>query len=270
MLIQTTSPRPMINTAESPKHVRIHTMRKLKVSTGTVTFVVHEKQIDVEPYAVYPIQGEAGFEALDYYLPFWNVFGTNRPEYNEDKIRSNIEAEAFHRVDVTDKGKKPAPTRTKLLVTDTDAPPPEREKLTGVELAILGSTGYHVIVKSAYRTEGAAYEERVFNFTIHCAVNGAGMIRIANCPVDIANPTFDPYAPEPGGPRKDLVLLEAFNRTHKPRTDSIEERRRARIAEAEANIRLNEGKALGSGDTKRLPESSDSTVRGHRIIRRDD
>ncbi len=267
MLIQVTSPRPMINTADSPKHVRIHTMRKHKVSTGTVTFVVHEKQIDVEPSCVYPIQGEAGFEALDYYLPFWNVFGTNRPEYNEDKIRSNIEAEAFHRVDVTDKGKKPI--HTKLLVTDTDAPPPERERLTGVELAILGSTGYHVIVKSAYRTEGAAYEERIFNFTIHCAVNGAGMIRIANSPVDIANPTFDPYAPEPS-PRRDLVLLEAFNRTHKPRTDDIEARKRARIAEAEANMRLHEGKALGSGDTKRLPQSSDSTVRSHRIIRRDD
>ena len=254
MLIQTTSPRPMINAAESPQHVRIHTLRKLRVSTGEVTFVVGERQMPVEPFHVYPISGEADFEALEYYLPFWRVFGTDKPVYNEDRIRKNIEAEQFQRVDLGKTPMAPAKSKTRLLVEDTTREPETTlpEKLTGVQLALLGTTGYHVIVKSAYRTEGATYAERIFNFTIHCAVNGAGMIRIAECNVDIANPTFDPYAAEPGGKaHKDLVLLEAFNRTHKPRTDSIEDRRRARIAEAEANLARHN--ALDGKDPKRLP-----------------
>ncbi len=250
MLIQTTTPRPMVNTADSPQHVRIHTLRRHKVSKGDVTFVIGEKQIDVEPHAVYPISGETAFEALEYFLPFSSVFGTNKPTYDENKIRENIEAEQFQRVDTTPKstwGK----LKQKLLVTDNDAPPPPPERLTGVQLAIVGSTGYHVICRSAFRTEGATYEERTFNFTIHCPVNGGGMIRIAGCPVDIANPTFDPHAPMPESRHKDLVLLEAFNRTHKPRTDAIEERKRQRIAEAEANLRANE-KALGGKESKKL------------------
>ena len=241
MLIQTSSPRPMVNTADSPAHVRIHTLRKYKVSKGEVTFVIGEKQVDVEPLAVYPISGEAGFEALEYYLPFSNVFGTKRPAYDEAAIRENIESEQFQRVDTTRKDKL-------LPLVSGELP----EKLTGVQLAIVGSTGYHVICRSAYRTEGAAYEERTFNFTIHCPVSGGGMVRIAGCPVDIANPTFDPYAAIPESRHKDLVLLEAFNRTHKPRTDDIEERKRKRIAEAEANIKANE-RALEDKKTKLLP-----------------
>jgi hypothetical protein len=240
MLIQATSPRPMLNATESPQHIRIHTLRKLKVSKGEVTLVLGEKQIEVEPYEVYPIDGEPQFEALEYFLPFWRVFGTEKPTYNETKIRENIEHERFKRV-------RADAQKDKLLGTP--------EKLTGVQLAMLGSTGYHIIVRSAYRTEGATYEERIANFTIHCPVNGGGMIRMANCPIDIANPTFDPYAADPGKSRgKDLVLLEAFNRTHKLRTADIEERKRKRIAEAEANIQANE-RALGSNDPKRLPRS---------------
>ncbi len=254
MLIQATAPRPMINAAESPQHFRIHTLRKPGISTGEVMLTVGDRRMEVEPFTLYPIAGEQGFEALEFYLPFWRVFGTKKPVYDEDNIRQNIESEQFHRVDASRK-RTMAPTRTKILVTDNDHPGPA-ERLTGVELAILGSTGYHCIARSAYRTEGATYEERTFNFTIHCPVNGGGMIRIANCPVDIANPTFDPHAPEPSGPRKDLVLLEAFNRTHRPRTDDIEERKRKRIADAEANMRANE-LALGSGaSVKRLPPGS--------------
>lgn len=271
MLIQTTAPRPMINASDSPAHVRIHTMRKLKVSTGEVTFVVGDRQMPVEPWVTYPIEGEAGFEALEYYLPFWRVFGTDKPTYNEDRIRERIEREQFTTVDV---GQKPpmefkTKTKTKLLVSDTTEEAPAQEKLTGVQLALLGTMGYGVICKTAHRTEGATYEERVVNFTIHCAVNGAGMIRIAGCPVDIANPTFDPYAPEPTGKHRDLTLLEAFNRTHRPRTQSIEDRKRARIAEAEANMRLHEGKALPSDRERRaLPEPAEE-ARGFRIIKRD-
>jgi hypothetical protein len=236
----------MINASESPEHFRIHTLRKMGVSSGEVVLVLGEKRMEVEPYCTYPISGEDDFEALDYYIPFDNVFGPKKPVYDEDAIRKNIETKQFKRLDVTH--------RKILPGGGLEAVPGER--LTGVQLAILGATGYHVIARSAFRTEGASYEERIFNFSIHCPVNGGGMIRIANAPVDIANPTFNPHAVTPKrAEHKDLVLLEAFNRTHKPRTDAIEERRRKRIEEAEANVRSNE-RTLGLS-RKALPGRSD-------------
>ncbi len=245
MLIQTTSPRPMVKPEDSPEHIRIHTLRKPLVSTGEVTFVIGDKRIEVEPLVTYPIEGLAQFEALEYYLPFWRVFGTEKPTYDENRIRDNIERKNFQRIDMT--------TKDKLLPQSSGDLP---EKLTGVQLALLGSTGYNVIAKSAFRTEGATYEERIMNFTIHCPVTGGGMIRIANCPIDISNPTFNPYAPYPESRFKDLVLLEAFNRTHRLRTSDIDERRRKRIAEAEANMKANE-RALAEKTSKLLPGKSD-------------
>lgn len=218
----------MIDVLDSPAHIRIHTLRKAKVSKGEVSLTVAGRIIDVEPHTVYPISGEDGFEALDYYLPFWSVFGKDKPVYDEDRIRESIEHEQSKRLDVTPK--------PKALPSESGELP---AKLTGVELAILGASGYHVICRSAHRTEGPTYEERIFNFTIHCPVTGGGMIRIADCPVDIHNQTFDPHAPVPHKHR-DLVLLDAFNRTHKPRTSDIEDRKRRRIAEAEANMRKHE------------------------------
>jgi hypothetical protein len=167
-------------------------------------------------------------------LPFWKVFGTNKPVYDESRIRQNIENQQFHRVNVS-----PMKKLAKRLIGKSENSDSLTEKLTGVQLALIGSTGYHVIVKSAHRTEGSTYEERIVNFTILCPVNGGGIIRIANCPIDVANPTFDPYAPLPQR-TKDLTLLQAFNRTHRPRTDAIEETRRKRIEEAEATMRANE------------------------------
>ena len=235
MLIQTTSPRPMINTADSPENIRIHTLRKLGISTGEVTFILGEKRMAVEPYATYPINGEADFEALDFYLPFDNVFGTKKPVYDENAIRDRIERTDFS---------SPRGTSDKLAKVGSGERHPDR--LTGIQLALLGASGYTVIARSAYRTEGAVYEERILNFTIHCPVNGGGMVRIANVPFDIANPTFNPHAETPKKAKhKDLTLLEAFNRTHRPRTDAIEERKRKRIEEAEANLRANQGKLLG-------------------------
>lgn len=241
MLIQATSPRPIFNASENPQHIRIHTLRKMKVSKGEVALVLGEKRIEVEPVVAYPIQGEADFEALEYFLPFWKVFGP-KPVYDENAIRRNIESNSFKRVHADAK-------KDKLLVgKDGEG---QIEKLTGVQLALLGAAGYAVVIKSGYRTEGASYEERTMNLTIHCPVNGGGIIRIANCPLDIANPTFDPHEPMTENKRQDLVLLEAFNRTHRLRTDDIEERKRKRIADAEANMRSND-KQLGEGSASRI------------------
>jgi hypothetical protein len=241
MLIQATSPRPIFNASENPAHIRIHTLRKPRVSKGEVTLVLGEKRMEVEPVVAYPIQGEAEFEALEYFLPFWKVFGP-KPVYDENAIQRKIESNNFKRVTVGEK-------KDKLLVSKDDE---GIEKLTGVQLALLGAAGYAVIIKSAYRTEGAAYDERTLNFTIHCPINGGGIIRVADCPLDIANPTFDPHEPMVENKRQDLVLLEAFNRTHRLRTDDIEERKRKRIADAEANMRANSEKLLGEGSTSRL------------------
>ena len=231
-MVQATTPRPILNAFENPQHIRIHTLRKPKVSKGDVVLVLGEKRIEVEPVAVYPIQGEASFEALEYFLPFWKVFGP-KPVYDEAAIQRKIQNNDFKRINVDEK-------------KDGEG----AERLTGIQLALLGASGYAVSIKSGYRAEGAIYEERRLNFTIHCPINGGGILRVADCPLDIANPTFDPYATFTEKTYQDLTLLEAFNRTHRLRTDDIEERKRKRIAEAEANIRAGEG--LGSGESRLL------------------
>ena len=242
MLIQVSSPRPMVTLADSPPFIRIQTLKKAGVSTGDVALVMGENRMEVDPYCVYPIDGESGFEALDFYLPFWRVFGTQKAVYDEAAIAANIQRGSFKRVSV--------------------GAPDYNDRLTDTKLALLGAGGYHIIAKSAHRLEGAVYAQRVFNFTIHCPVTGGGMIRIAGSPVDIANPTFDPKAKTPEkSTHADPVLLEAFNRTHRLRTPEIEERKRQRIAEAEASVRALEGVAVkplpalpDPADPQRCPE----------------
>lgn len=242
MLIQVSSPRPMIHPSDSPPFIRIQTLKKAGTSTGEVALVMGENRMEVEPYCIYPIDGESGFEALDHFLPFWRVFGTEKAVYDEAAIAANIQRGNFKRVNVG--------------AADYN------NRLTDTKLALLGAGGYHIIAKSAHRMEGAEYAQRIFNFTIHCPVTGGGMIRIADYPVDISNPTFDPKAKTPEKTTKrDLVLLEAFNRTHRLRTPEIEDRKRKRIAEAEANMRALEGVVVAPlpalpdpADPQRCPE----------------
>jgi hypothetical protein len=70
-------------------------------------------------------------------------------------------------------------------------------------------------------------------------VTGGGVIRLADCPFDVANPTFDPWAPGPTI-KKDPELQESYNRTHRALPAAADATRAARIAEAEANARRNE------------------------------
>ena len=65
MLIQTSSPRPILSLQEHPKHVVIHTLRKPGISTGEVllnmnTDIEHgtRQTAPVEPFEVFPIEGE--------------------------------------------------------------------------------------------------------------------------------------------------------------------------------------------------------------------
>jgi hypothetical protein len=242
MFIQATSPRPLINTVESPEHIRIHTLHKLGVSPGDVVVIIGEHRIEVEPYEVFPLDGDTQFEAREFYLPFWRVFGTKKPEYNESRIQASIERKEFHRVDADAE-----------RLGQGNASEPLR--LRGTQLALIGAAGYPVIVRSAFRPEGPDYQERIMNFTIHCPVTGGGIIRVTSNTCDIANPSFNPYAPPPPvRGHKNLTLQEAFQRTHRLRTATIEDRKKQRIAEAEANMR--ESQMPSPSGTKALPPRS--------------
>lgn len=228
MLIQTSSPRPIINLQEHPQHVVVHTLRKPGVSTGTVLFNMNtdiehgtRSTAPVEPYEVFPIEGDPGFEALEYYLPFDIVFGKGRQTYNEGEIMQRQIA-----------------GMVKRIVTDTD--PNERPRDT--LMALYATSGISIIAKSAFRSQGSQYEERVLNFQLFFPITGGGIVRIAGVGFDIANPTFDPKAPLPGPARfTNQTLLEAFNRTHKAPKGALAARRAARIAQAEASMRAERG-----------------------------
>jgi hypothetical protein len=61
--------------------------------------------------------------------------------------------------------------------------------------------------------------------------------------LDIANPTFDPWAPNPKGiVFRNLETSAIYNRMHTGgRRADIDARRDARIAEAESNMQANQG-----------------------------
>lgn len=225
MLIQTSSPRPILSLDEHPKHVVVHTLRKLGVSSGDVLLNMNTDLENgarstgaVAPYEIFPIEGEPGFEALEYYLPFDQIFGSTRVEYNETEIltrmSTSLERPAAKPID------------------------PRRDTL----MALYAASGISVIAKSAFRAEGSRYEERTLNLQLFFPVTGGGIIRVAGSMVDISNPTFDPKAPMPGPAQfKNLTLLAAFNRTHKVGNSVIEARKRARVAAAEASMLAERG-----------------------------
>jgi hypothetical protein len=253
MLIQTSSPRPLLNAAESPQHVKVHTIRRTGISGGQVFFNFttdfehgDKMTVPLEPYEVFPIEGEPGFEALEYYLPFATIFGTDKAVYDEERLLRQLQPKPS-----TALVRKNDPNNKR---TDTINQP--LTKLRGTQLALLAASGFHVIAKTAHRVEGAIYAERLFNFTVLCPVTGGGIIRIVGSEFDVSNPTFDPKAPIPTKSWPNSELLNAFNRTHKPTSPEIEDRKRKRIAEAEANMRAARERE-GSSDRPALPPKKD-------------
>lgn len=137
--------------------------------------------------------------------------------------------------------------------------------------------GFHFRVSSAFRAQGAGYEERILDFVMQFPVIGGGVMRfvLGGQEWDIANPTFDPRArmPEinqsygagrgdeymsgpPGIENKrvpDNVLINAYQRTHRghvgPSANAIEQRRRDRLA----NFDLKEESVLAPR-TEEAPE----------------
>jgi hypothetical protein len=231
MLVQASAPRLVFDMNDHPKHVRIHTLRKLGVSDGSVLFSYVADlvagvptAVTLEPHVVYPIEGEDGFEMAEFFLPFEPLF-------------------------------KVDPSVKRLAQSKYEA-----EAVAPIGLASIVASGFTVTLRSAYRSEHTTYAERVVGFKLIFPMTGGGIIRLADSPFDLANPTFSPGAALPRAVR-DPVTLNAFNRTHamlpQGQRGAIEQRRKARIAEAEASERANKltaGEREGSAGA--LPDPS--------------
>ena len=77
MLIHVASPRPIFKLQEEPLYIKIQTLRKSGVSEGVVFFSAAKDPehgvkgtVTHEPDQIIPIEGEPGFEMLEYTLPF--------------------------------------------------------------------------------------------------------------------------------------------------------------------------------------------------------
>jgi hypothetical protein len=89
MLIQLTTPRPVLDHSEYPAYVHIHVIRKPDVSCGKVLFTSMKDPEhgtydtkELEPAHELPLNASDGCQALIYILPFWELF---KPE---DKKRN--------------------------------------------------------------------------------------------------------------------------------------------------------------------------------------
>lgn len=217
MLIEATTPRILIKVEGDP-YIRIHTLRKVGTSKGEVIFgayatggrlppgagvpppdtergdalalrsSINTNARILEPDHIYDIEGEDGFQALEYTIPFWELFR------EEDKKRN-------------------------------------------MYLVPFCSGGFSITARSAFRSDPRTYDERVFTAIVVMPVTGGGAIRIGNSEIDLSNPTFDPWAPDPRRSYKNLELQDIYNRTHQLGNQSaINERREARIRAAEASM----------------------------------
>ena len=212
MLIQTTTPRPVFDTSKHPRYIHIHTLAKAGISEGTVrlsgTIDPEFGKTDgvvIEPMRHYPIEGEEGFEALEHVLPFWRLF--QRPDDFQEARHDGV------------------------VVASAD-----------ISIVRYCTPGFGVIIKSAFRASPRAYEEHTVALKLMFPATGGGVVRMGETHFDLANPTFDPWAPDPmkrlgTTVHQDLDMLSAYNRTHKiGQSSAIDARRAARVAAAEASM----------------------------------
>ncbi len=81
MLVQATTPRPVFDPSRYPESIHIHTLTLPGVSDGKVYFNAttdpeHGGRAGkaIDPIHEYPIEGTDGFQALQYILPFHELF----------------------------------------------------------------------------------------------------------------------------------------------------------------------------------------------------
>lgn len=233
MLVQATTPRPFFDHSKHPQYLHVHTLRKVGVSKGEVFFSAtvdpehgtrDSKALD--PMNEYPIEGAEGFMALEYVLPFWELFK-----------------------------KTPSMLKTRY---DGKSAAEQGIAVGNVSLARFCTNGFQVTVKSAFRADSRTYAEHIVAFTILTPVTGGGILRLADCPFDLTNSTFDPWAPGPTGPTKNLELQEVYNRTHRLLgSSSIDARRAARVAEAEANMKKHDERRAAEVEARKIERAID-------------
>lgn len=217
MLIQVGIPRPRFDVGQFPQHLVLHTLAKPGVSTGEVRL---NGTIDPEhgvrgsrlldPWRTYPIEGEQGFEGYEFVVPFWELF--QRREVRRE------------------------------LLAETGA-----SGYGSLAMVPFVTGGFIVTAHSAFRATPTSYEENVLSLTVLMPVSGGGVLRLSDSRFDIANPTFDPYAPWHGIQRLNLEHQQALNRAHAGRSASLEARKAERVRAAEAAMAA-EQKLLPSGD----------------------
>jgi hypothetical protein len=208
MLIQLGIPRPRFDIHDHPKHLYIHTLARIGVSSGGVLFSgttdpehgVRQSR-PLEPTRTYPIEGEDGFEGYEYILPFWELYKRKK---ESEKTLALTGAEGYG----------------------------------SLGLVAYTTNGFTVTAVSAFRASPTHYEEHSLSFTVMMTVTGGGILRLADSHFDISNPTFSPYAPNPLGITKytDLETQQALNKAHKPHSPAIEARKAERIRAAEASM----------------------------------
>jgi len=223
MIIQAGIPRPRFDIQEKPEYIYIHTLARAGVSSGAVFFngttdpehgIRQGRELD--PLQTYTIEGEEGFQGCEYVLPFWEL-------YKRKEVR-------------------------KELLKQTGA-----SGYGSIGLVPFTTGGFIINVQSAFRASPTHYEEHVISFQILMPVSGGGVVRLSNCPFDLSNPTFNPYAPHPRA-LKNLETQQALNRTHQLRSSDIEDRKAARIRAAEqAMANAHGGNELPPGEIRALP-----------------
>ena len=230
MFIQLTTPRIVLDHTRYPEHIYFHTLSKPDVSEGKVLFTgivdpEHGERASktLEPHTLIPL--EEGMAVHIFVLPFWELFkgGPKTAMHDGEIVRA-----------------------------------------ADLSIVRFCTAGFQVSAKSAFRAGPRTYEEHTLSFQMSFPATGGGVIRIADSLLDLSNPSFDPWAPNPDAVSEAAKseLRQMYGRTHAApngRSD-IEERRRARIAAAEASMKNEASRettpTLPEGRTRALPPKS--------------
>jgi len=223
MLINLTTPRPVLDHTRYPEHIYLHTLSKSEVSDGSVLFTGtpehgQRNTRDLEPREVATLDG--GVAVRVFILPFWELFtGGQQTAVSDGEI----------------------------------------VRAANLKIVRYCTAGFQVTAKSAFRASPREYLEHTLAFTMSFPATGGGVLRLADVNVDIANPSFDPWAPDPS-PVPEAAkaeLQEIYARAHAMLSNSADDRRRARVAAAEASMRAEAVRdkipTLPEGRAKALP-----------------
>jgi hypothetical protein len=239
MLIQATSPRIVLNSAEDPKHICVHTLRKQGVSKGEVLFGAFATGGRLPPGSEEGATWQERLHQAGRRLELEEHLDGNRQDltvYRHAPVRRDSNARILEPQEVYQiEGEEGFQALVYVL--------PfwelfrEEDKNHNLKLVPFCTGGFSVTVRSAFRSDPRTYDEHVLTFLIMMPVTGGGIIRLGDTPTDISNSTFDPWAPDPKRPWKNLELQDAYNRTHRlGDRPAIDKRREERIRAAEASM----------------------------------